>query len=249
MSILLTGHGKISTKIYSLYTPYIATLPPRNRFDLSKTKYKKILKKRIQSSNIKVVIHAAGYSYDTNSKKAIMHYRCINDNIIATKNVVDVCTELNIPLIYISCNTLGFIDLNNMADLDTYTLSKLTMESLVLTLEKGFVLRLPSMELTPDPEILGVMKTIFSLAVFLINLEENILGNYDVVNYYLPFVRKYCLTTLGIADPKTINPTSLKDPNFVRLINSQIESYGLLEILQAWLNSNIHLKEIVDEAS
>ena len=106
-----------------------------------------LMKKYIQKIKPKYIIHCAGLSRPMNLHVKDIS-KSINLNIIGTANVVKICSEFNIKLIYFSTGYVyegkkgNYSEKDPVLPINNYAWSKLGGESSVILYKKSLILRI-----------------------------------------------------------------------------------------------------------
>ena len=97
--ILVTGGtGRFAKCLKKIKSRYKFIYPSKNLFDITSTKK---MKKYLAKIKPKSILHLAGLSRPMNIHDKKIN-KSINLNIVGTANIVQICSELKIKLIYFS---------------------------------------------------------------------------------------------------------------------------------------------------
>jgi len=147
--VVTGGNGRFGSVLKKNKTKKIVYLFP-NKKELNILNVNSI-KKYLKRKKPKILIHLAGLSrpmkiHDHNIKKSI------NLNIIGTSNIVTVCADLGIKLIYFSTSYIypgtkgNYKETDNINPINNYAWSKLGGESAVRLYKNSLILRLSMTE-------------------------------------------------------------------------------------------------------
>ena len=199
--IVVTGgsgrFGKVLKKNIFFKKSYF---PSKNQLNILSTKS---IKKYLTSKKPKILIHLAALSrpmniHDKNISKSI------DLNIIGTANIVKICSELKIKLIYFSTNYVypstkgNYVEESPLLPINNYAWSKLGGESAVQLYKNSLILRVCMAE-RPfiHKEAFGDFKTNFIFHDEVANILKKILNKNGIINLGGPtrtvydFAKKY----------------------------------------------------------
>ena len=184
--IVVTGgsgrFGKVLKKNTFFKKSYF---PSKNQLNILSTKS---IKKYLTSKKPKILIHLAALSrpmniHDKNISKSI------DLNIIGTANIVKICSELKIKLIYFSTNYVypstkgNYVEESPLLPINNYAWSKLGGESAVQLYKNSLILRVCMAE-RPfiHKEAFGDFKTNFIFHDEVANILKKILNKNGIIN-------------------------------------------------------------------
>ena len=141
--IVTGGSGRFAQRLKKTKSKYKFIYPKKKSLDITKTKS---IKNFLRKERPKSVLHLAGLSrpmsiHDKNIKKSI------DFNIIGTSNLVKVCSELKIKLIYFSTSYVypgkkgNYTEQDAVLPWNNYGWSKLGGESAVQMYKNSLILR------------------------------------------------------------------------------------------------------------
>ena len=144
-SILITGeNSRFCNFLKKDLTNYKTYFTSKRNFNIFN---KKQMKNFIKNKKIKYLIHIAGLSRPMNLHEENIKLS-IDLNIIGTANIVKLCNELKIKLIYFSthyvypCKTGNYKETDPLFPINNYAWSKLGGEASVHLYKKSLILRL-----------------------------------------------------------------------------------------------------------
>ena len=146
--VVTGGSGRFSQSLKKIKNKCLFLYPSKIQLDITKTKS---IRKYLKKNRPKSVLHLAGLSrpmiqHENNIRKSITL------NIIGTSNLVKVCSELKIKLIYFSTSYVYPGKKGNYKELDTllpwnnYAWSKLGGECAVQMYKNSLILRVSMTE-------------------------------------------------------------------------------------------------------
>jgi len=141
--VVTGGTGRFAQSLKKIKSKYKFIYPKKKSLDITKPK---LIKKFLKKERPKSVLHLAGLSrpmsmHDKNIKKSI------DLNIIGTANLVKVCAELKIKLIYFSTSYVypgkkgNYTEQDAVLPWNNYGWSKLGGESAVQMYKNSLILR------------------------------------------------------------------------------------------------------------
>ena len=141
--IVTGGSGRFAQSLKKIKSKYKFIYPKKKSLDITKTKS---IKNFLRKERPKSVLHLAGLSrpmsiHDKNIRKSI------DLNIIGTANLVKVCSELKIKLIYFSTSYVypgkkgNYTEQDSVLPWNNYGWSKLGGESAVQMYKNSLILR------------------------------------------------------------------------------------------------------------
>ena len=144
MKIVFTGGGGRFGKIFQVKTSLKNVLYPSKK-DLNILNINSI-KRYLKKNKPNAIIHAAGLSRPMEIHEKDIN-QSIDKNIIGTCNLVKICNELNIKLIYLSTNyvypglTGNYKETDPLLPYNNYSWSKLGGESAVQMYKNSLIIR------------------------------------------------------------------------------------------------------------
>ncbi len=189
MSIIIVtgGSGRFGLTLKKFKTKHKIYYPTKNQLNILSEKRLKIISTKKKP---KFLIHLAGLSRPMKVHKKNIH-KSIDLNIIGTANIVKVCSEKNIKLIYFSTNYVYEGNKGNYKETDpllpanNYAWSKLGGETSVQLYNNSLILRL---SMTEKP---FVHKKAFA------NVKTSFLYHEDVVKILFKILNKKGVLNIG----------------------------------------------------
>ena len=189
MSIIIVtgGSGRFGLTLKKFKTKHKIYYPTKNQLNILSEKN---IKNYINKKKPKFLIHLAGLSRPMKVHKKNIH-KSIDLNIIGTANIVKVCSEKNIKLIYFSTNYVYEGNKGNYKETDpllpanNYAWSKLGGETSVQLYNNSLILRL---SMTEKP---FVHKKAFA------NVKTSFLYHEDVVKILFKILNKKGVLNIG----------------------------------------------------
>ncbi len=212
--ILFTGGSGRFAKIFKLRkNNFLIDYPSKKKFNVEDFKS---LKRYISKKKPDYIIHCAGLSrpmeiHEKNISKSI------STNIIGTSNVVKVCSQNNIKLIYFSTNYVypgvkgNYSENDPVLPINNYAVSKLGGECAVQMYHNSLILRIC---MTEKP---FVHKKAFN------DVEMNFMYHDDLANNLLKLINKKGIINIG--GPKQIVY------NFAKKTNPNVKSVSAKKML------------------
>jgi dTDP-4-dehydrorhamnose reductase len=212
--ILFTGGSGRFAKIFKLRkNNFLIDYPSKKKFNVEDFKS---LKRYISKKKPDYIIHCAGLSrpmeiHEKNISKSI------STNIIGTSNVVKVCSQNNIKLIYFSTNYVypgvkgNYSENDPVLPINNYAVSKLGGECAVQMYHNSLILRIC---MTEKP---FVHKKAFN------DVEMNFMYHEDLANNLLKLINKKGIINIG--GPKQIVY------NFAKKTNPNVKSVSAKKML------------------
>ena len=141
--VITGGTGRFGLHLFNLKTKHKLYFPKKSELNILKIATINNYLKKIKPN---ILIHLAGLSrpmkeHDENITKSIKL------NIIGTANIVNICSELNIKLIYFSTNyvypgkTGNYKETSTILPVNKYAWSKLGGEAAVQLYDNSLILR------------------------------------------------------------------------------------------------------------
>ena len=227
--ILVTGGtGRFAKCLKKITSRYKFIYPSKNIFDITNTKK---MEKYLTKIKPRSVLHLAGlsrpmYIHDKEINKSI------NLNIIGTANIVKICSELSIKLIYFSTSyvypgTIGnYKETDPLLPFNSYAWSKLGGESSVQMYKNSLILRVC---MTEKP---FVHKKAFA------DVKSNFIFHDDLAKILIKILEKKGVINIG-GPSKTIY-------NFAKKYNSKVKKIFLKKQTKIVLgkNSSMNLSKL-----
>ncbi len=212
--ILFTGGSGRFAKTFKLKkTKYLIDYPTKKKFDIESFD---TIRKYILKNKPDYLIHCAGLSRPMNIHEKDIS-SSISTNIIGTSNIVKICSQLNIKLIYFSTNyvypgTKGNYSENDpVLPINNYAISKFGGECAVQMYKNSLILRIC---MTEKPFI---HKKAFN------DVEMNFMYHEDLANNLLKLINKKGIINIG-GPKQTVY-------NFAKKTNDKIKSVSAKKIL------------------
>ena len=226
--VVTGGTGRFAHNLKKIKSRYKFIYPGKNVLDI--TNEKKI-KKYLKEVKPKSVLHLAGLSRPMSIHDKKIN-KSINLNIIGTANVVKICSELSIKLIYFSTSYLYPGTIGNYKETDAllpfnnYAWSKLGGESSVQMYKNSLILRV---SMTEKP---FVHKKAFA------DVKSNFIFHEDLAKILVKILEKKGIINIG-GPPKTIY-------NFAKKYNSRVKKIFLKNQKKKILgkNSSMNLSKL-----
>jgi dTDP-4-dehydrorhamnose reductase len=142
--IITGGKGRFAQVLKNSKLNLNIKFPSKNELNIQKISS---IKKYIKKHKPKYLIHCAALSRPMNIHDKLIS-KSINLNIIGTCNIVKVCNEFNIKLIYFSTGYVypgvkgGYKELDGVLPLNNYAWSKLGGECAVAMYKNSLILRI-----------------------------------------------------------------------------------------------------------
>ena len=186
--ILFTGGSGRFAKIFKLIkNNYLIDYPSKKQFNIENFN---LIKKYILKNKPNYLIHCAGLSRPMNiHEKNISN--SISTNIIGTSNVVKICSQFNIKLIYFSTNYVypgtkgNYSEFDPVLPINNYAISKLGGECAVQMYKNSLILRIC---MTEKP---FVHKKAFD------DVEMNFMYHEDLAKNLLKLINKKGIINIG----------------------------------------------------
>ncbi len=208
--ILVTGGtGRFAKCLKKIKSRYKFIYPSKNIFDITNIKK---MEKYLTKTKPRSVLHLAGlsrpmYIHDKEINKSI------NLNIIATANIVKICSELSIKLIYFSTSYVypgtsgNYKETDPLLPFNNYAWSKLGGESSVQMYKNSLILRV---SMTENP---FVHKKAFA------DVKSNFIFHEDLAKILVKILEKRGIINIG-GPSRTIY-------NFAKKYNSKVKKIFL----------------------
>ena len=235
MSIIIVtgGSGRFGLTLKKFKTKHKIYYPTKNQLNILSEKK---IKNYINKKKPKFLIHLAGLSRPMKVHKKNIH-KSIDLNIIGTANIVKVCSEKNIKLIYFSTNYVYEGNKGNYKETDpllpanNYAWSKLGGETSVQLYNNSLILRL---SMTEKP---FVHKKAFA------NVKTSFLYHEDVVKILFKVLKEKGILNIGGKAQFIYNFAKKDNPNLKKSflknnsnhdipINSSIDLTKLKKLLK-----------------
>ena len=231
--ILFTGGTGRFAKIFKLIkNNYLIDYPSKKQFNIENFN---LIKKYILKNKPNYLIHCAGLSRPMNiHEKNISN--SISTNIIGTSNVVKICSQFNIKLIYFSTNYVypgtkgNYSEFDPVLPINNYAISKLGGECAVQMYKNSLILRIC---MTEKP---FVHKKAFD------DVEMNFMYHEDLAKNLLKLINKKGIINIG--GPRQIVY------NFAKKTNTKVKPISAKKMLgkkfplKQSMNINKYLKII-----
>ena len=226
--VVTGGSGRFAQALKKIESKYKFIYPSKNILDITNTRS---IRKFLKKTKPQFVLHLAGLSRPMIEHKNNIN-KSINLNIIGTANIVQVCSDLNIKLIYFSTSYVYPGTKGNYKEDDTllpwnnYAWSKLGGECAVQLYKNSLILRVC---MTEKP---FVHKKAFA------NVKLNFIYHDDVAKILIKLLNKKGIINLG-GPVQTVY-------NFVKKHNKKIKKIsmkkGVYQILPP--NSSMNLSKL-----
>ena len=226
--VVTGGSGRFAQALKKIKSKYKFIYPSKNILDITNTKS---IRKFLKKTKPQFVLHLAGLSRPMIEHKNNIN-KSINLNIIGTANIVQVCSDLNIKLIYFSTSYVypgtkgNYKEGDALLPWNNYAWSKLGGECAVQLYKNSLILRVC---MTEEP---FVHKKAFT------NVKLNFIYHDDVAKILIKLLNKKGIINLG-------GPTQTVY-NFVKKHNKKIKKIsmkkGVYQILPP--NSSMNLSKL-----
>ena len=226
--IVTGGSGRFAQALKKIKSKYKFIYPSKNILDITNTKS---IRKFLKKTKPQFVLHLAGLSRPMIEHKNNIN-KSINLNIIGTANIVQVCSDLNIKLIYFSTSYVypgtkgNYKEGDPLLPWNNYAWSKLGGECAVQMYKNSLILRVC---MTEKP---FVHKKAFT------NVKLNFIYHDDVAKILIKLLNKKGIINLG-------GPTQTVY-NFVKKHNKKIKKIsmkkGVYQILPP--NSSMNISKL-----
>ena len=226
--VVTGGSGRFAQTLKKIKSKYKFIYPSKNILDITNTKS---IRKFLKKTKPQFVLHLAGLSRPMIEHKNNIN-KSINLNIIGTANIVQVCSRLNIKLIYFSTSYVypgtngNYKEGDSLLPWNNYAWSKLGGECAVQMYKNSLILRVC---MTEKP---FVHKGAFT------NVKLNFIYHDDVAKILIKLLNKKGIINLG-------GPTQTVY-NFVKKHNKKIKKIsmkkGVYQILPP--NSSMNLSKL-----
>ena len=226
--VVTGGSGRFAQALKKIKSKYKFIYPSKNILDITNTKS---IRKFLKKTKPQFVLHLAGLSRPMIEHKNNIN-KSINLNIIGTANIVQVCSDLNIKLIYFSTSYVypgtngNYKEGDSLLPWNNYAWSKLGGECAVQMYKNSLILRVC---MTEKP---FVHKKAFT------NVKLNFIYHDDVAKILIKLLNKRGIINLG-------GPTQTVY-NFVKKHNKKIKKIsmkkGVYQILPP--NSSMNLSKL-----
>ena len=226
--VVTGGSGRFAQALKKIKSKYKFIYPSKNILDITNTKS---IRKFLKKTKPQFVLHLAGLSRPMIEHKNNIN-KSINLNIIGTANIVHVCSDLNIKLIYFSTSYVypgtkgNYKESDSLLPWNNYAWSKLGGECAVQMYKNSLILRVC---MTEKP---FVHKKAFT------NVKLNFIYHDDVAKILIKLLNKKGIINLG-------GPTQTVY-NFVKKHNKKIKKIsmkkGVYQILPP--NSSMNISKL-----
>ena len=141
--IVTGGSGRFAQSLKKIKSKYKFVYPNKTQLDITNINS---IKKYLKKNKSKSVLHLAGLSRPMNEHERNIQ-KSINLNIIGTANLVSICSELKIKLIYFSTSYVypgkkgNYNELDALLPWNNYAWSKLGGECAVQMYKNSLILR------------------------------------------------------------------------------------------------------------
>ena len=226
--IVTGGSGRFAQALKKIKSKYKFIYPSKNILDITNTK---LIRKFLKKTKPQFVLHLAGLSRPMIEHKNNIN-KSINLNIIGTANIVQVCSVLNIKLIYFSTSYVypgtngNYKEGDSLLPWNNYAWSKLGGECAVQMYKNSLILRVC---MTEKP---FVHKKAFT------NVKLNFIYHDDVAKILIKLLNKKGIINLG-------GPTETVY-NFVKKHNKKIKKISMKKSVYQILppNSSMNLSKL-----
>jgi len=226
--VVTGGRGRFAQTLKKIKSKHKFIYPSKNHLDITNMKS---IRKFFKVTKPQFVIHLAGLSRPMIEHKNNIN-KSINLNIIGTANIVQVCSDLNIKLIYFSTSYVypgtkgNYKETDSLLPWNNYAWSKLGGECAVQMYKNSLILRVC---MTEKP---FVHKKAFT------NVKLNFIYHDDVAKILIKLLNKKGIINLG-GPTRTVY-------NFAKKYNKKIKKTlmkkGVNQILP--LNSSMNLSKL-----
>ena len=226
--VVTGGRGRFAQTLKKIKSKHKFIYPTKNHLDITNMKS---IRKFLKETKPQFVIHLAGLSRPMIEHKNNIN-KSINLNIIGTANIVQVCSDLNIKLIYFSTSYVypgtkgNYKETDSLLPWNNYAWSKLGGECAVQMYKNSLILRVC---MTEKP---FVHKKAFT------NVKLNFIYHDDVAKILIKLLNKKGIINLG-GPTRTVY-------NFAKKYNKKIKKTlmkkGVNQILPH--NSSMNLSKL-----
>ena len=226
--VVTGGSGRFAQALKKIKSKYKFIYPSKNILDITNTK---LIRKFLKKTKPQFVLHLAGLSRPMIGHKNNIN-KSINLNIIGTANIVQVCSGLNIKLIYFSTSYVypgtkgNYKEGDSLLPWNNYAWSKLGGECAVQLYKNSLILRVC---MTEKP---FVHKKAFT------NVKLNFIYHDDVAKILIKLLNKKGIINLG-------GPTQTVY-NFVKKHNKKIKKISMKKDVYQILppNSSMNISKL-----
>ena len=210
--IVTGGTGRFANELKKIKTKYNVIYPSKKYLDI--TNFNKI-KNYLKKNKANYVIHLAGMSRPMKSHETDLS-KSINLNIIGTSNLVRVCSELKIKIIYFSTSYVypgkkgDYKETDPVLPWNNYAWSKLGGECAVQMYKNSLILRAC---MTEKP---FVHKKAFS------NIKLNFIYHEDIAKILFKIINRKGILNIG-GKTRTVYDFAKKYNSYVKKVRSKRE--------------------------
>ena len=207
--VVTGGSGRFASELKKIKTNYKVIYPSKKHLDI--TSYEKI-KNYLKKNKADYVIHLAGMSRPMKSHEKNLA-QSINLNIIGTSNLVRVCSEFNIKIIYFSTSYVypgkkgNYNELDPLLPWNNYAWSKLGGECAVQMYKNSLILRAC---MTEKP---FVHKKAFS------NVKLNFIFHEEIAKILFKIINKKGILNIGGKTRTVYNFAKKYNPNVKKALS------------------------------
>ena len=207
--VVTGGSGRFASELKKVKTNYKVIYPSKKHLDI--TSYEKI-KNYFKKNKADYVIHLAGMSRPMKSHEKNLA-QSINLNIIGTSNLVRVCSEFNIKIIYFSTSYVypgkkgNYNELDPLLPWNNYAWSKLGGECAVQMYKNSLILRAC---MTEKP---FVHKKAFS------NIKLNFIFHEEIAKILFKIINKKGILNIGGKARTVYNFAKKYNPNVKKALS------------------------------
>ena len=207
--VVTGGSGRFASELKKIKTNYKVIYPSKKHLDI--TSYEKI-KNYFKKNKADYVIHLAGMSRPMKSHEKNLA-QSINLNIIGTSNLVRVCSEFNIKIIYFSTSYVypgkkgNYNELDPLLPWNNYAWSKLGGECAVQMYKNSLILRAC---MTEKP---FVHKKAFS------NIKLNFIFHEEIAKILFKIINKKGILNIGGKARTVYNFAKKYNPNVKKALS------------------------------
>ena len=207
--VVTGGSGRFASELKKVKTNYKVIYPSKKHLDI--TSYEKI-KNYLKKNKADYVIHLAGMSRPMKSHEKNLA-QSINLNIIGTSNLVRVCSEFNIKIIYFSTSYVypgkkgNYNELDPLLPWNNYAWSKLGGECAVQMYKNSLILRAC---MTEKP---FVHKKAFS------NIKLNFIFHEEIAKILFKIINKKGILNIGGKARTVYNFAKKYNPNVKKALS------------------------------
>ena len=209
--VVTGGSGRFAQSLKKIKSKYKFVYPNKTQLDIININS---IRKYLKKSKSKSVLHLAGLSRPMNEHERNIQ-KSINLNIIGTANLVSICSELKIKLIYFSTSYVypgkkgNYNELDALLPWNNYAWSKLGGECAVQMYKNSLILRIC---MTEKP---FVHKDAFS------NVKLNFIFHDELAKILIRILKKKGIINVGGPTKTVYNFAKKYNPKIKKILNKK----------------------------